>query len=323
MGNKNEENQKTWVPGGHQLVDKLEATKSDIMHNAKLLTWPDGSHTLRVCSRPVYREEGWEERGRKKRQPPQPSPEELYEKAEREGKWMDSGLLPPSEFDSRRRSIRRAKSNLRLLCRANEFAWFITLTLSPEKVNRYDDKDNLRRLSNWLRNTAARTGLTYVLVPERHKDGALHFHGLINDALELERSGTYVPPEGGRPRIPRSKRQRAEWIGAGWHEVFNLPQWHYGFTTAIKLYGEREAAINYVCKYIGKAMEEDKKAPAEKIGGRWVYSGGPLKRPAQTLLDVDFEEAQRSMRGYDYTVKETGDRYIITELEENYGNKKD
>ena len=312
MGNENE-----------KIIEKMAATQGEITHNAKLLTWPDGSHTLRVCSRPVYREDGWEERGRTKRQPPQPSQEELYEKAEREGKWIDDGLLPPCEFDSRVRSIRRAKSNLRLLCRANEFAWFITLTLSQEKVNRYDDQDNLRRLTNWLRNTAARFGLVYVLVPERHKDGALHFHGLINDALELVSSGTFKPPEGGRPRKPRSKRQRAEWIAEGWHEVYNLPQWHYGFTTAIKLYGEKEAAINYVCKYIGKAMEDTTGAPAAKIGGRWVYSGGPLKRPDQTLLDVDFEEAKRNMEGFEYTVKETGDLYFITELEENYGNKKD
>jgi hypothetical protein len=211
-----------------------------------------------------------------------------------------------------------------MLCRANAFTWFITLTLSPEKVNRYDDRDNLRRLTNWLRNTAAREGLAYVLVPERHQDGALHFHGLINDALELDRSGTFIPPEGGRPRMPRSKRQRAEWIAAGAHEVFNLPQWRFGFSTAIKLYGDRDAAINYVCKYIGKAMEGTTGAPAAKIGGRWVYSGGPLKRPAQTLLDVDFEEAQQGMGGYEYTVKATGDRYIITELEgHDNGNEKD
>ena len=127
MGNENEKFPEEWLSDGCQVVAGMAATKGDITHNAKLLTWPDGRHTLRVCSRPVYREEGWEERGRKKRQPPQPSPEELYEKAEREGKWIDNGLLPPSEFDSRVRSIRRAKSNLRLLCRANELEWFITL----------------------------------------------------------------------------------------------------------------------------------------------------------------------------------------------------
>jgi hypothetical protein len=79
----------SWLPDGCQPVAGMAAIQGDITHNAKLLTWPDGTHTLRVCSRPVYREDGWEERGGKKRQPPQPSPEELYETAEREGKWLD------------------------------------------------------------------------------------------------------------------------------------------------------------------------------------------------------------------------------------------
>lgn len=47
----------------------------------------------------------------------------------------------------------------------------------------------------------------------------------------------------------------------------------------MRLYGDRAAAVGYVCKYITKA-------PA-KVGGRWYYSGGQLALPAVSLCYVD------------------------------------
>lgn len=119
-----------------------------------------------------------------------------------------------------------------------------------------------RRLNTWLDNQVRRHGLAYVLVPERHKDGAIHFHGFFNDAVKAVDSG-HRDREG--------------------HPVYNLPAWSLGFTTAIELYGDYHAAVGYVCKYIGKQ--------GDKPGGRWYYSGGDLQRPAVEFADVSIREA--------------------------------
>ena len=160
----------------------------------------------------------------------------------------------------------------------NAFSYFVTLTLDPSKIDRYDFPTVSHKLKTWLDNNVRRRGLVYILVPELHKDGAIHFHGFFNDALPAVDSGTLCSVPGKKkPCRPRSQNQREEWLAAGAHVVFNLPRWSLGFSTAIELYGEYSAAVGYVCKYIGKG--------SKKIGGRWYLSGGALQRPVIELSD--------------------------------------
>lgn len=226
--------------------------------------YPDGSQEITVSSHRLFRERGWEPAGKKK---PRAS----------------SGEVPKDE--SVKRSIRRARSRLRDYARSNRFSYFVTLTLDTSKVtDRYDIWATVKNMTAWLDNRCRRDGLQYILVPERHKDGAIHFHGFVNDALEVVDSGTLT--HGGKPRRPRSKQQRESMLREGWRVVYNLPAWPFGFSTALDLYGEYEAAVAYCCKYIGKQMGEEL---PEKIGGRWYYSGGHLRLPEIAALDLDFD----------------------------------
>lgn len=294
-----------------------------VYHNARAFVWPDGSTTLKVADKAIFRAPGWEDRPDPFASKPLPAtPEECMAGLEREGKWLSDGKLPPSEYENRLRAVRRAKARLRALARANEFSYFVTLTLSPQKVDRYDDSDICRRLTNWLRNAVARFGLTYCLVPERHKDGALHFHGFINGALDVVDSGTLAVAGHSRPVRPHDEAHKAALLASGAHVVYNLPQWRYGFTTAIGLYGDRTHAIAYVCKYIGKSMNPATGAP-ERIGGRWVYSGGNLKKPREITFDLDFDETDE-LGGFVFDVPQTGVKVRIAELGEvTHGNEKD
>ena len=95
--------------------------------------------------------------------------------------------------------MRRARAKVRRLALSNDFRWFVTLTLDPQKVDRYDPAAVVRKLNQWCSNQVKRKGLCYILVPERHKDGALHFHGFFNDALEAVDSGH--KSKDGRPHI--------------------------------------------------------------------------------------------------------------------------
>ena len=183
------------------------------------------------------------------------------------------------------RAKRRARSAVRDLAFSNDFTFFVTLTLDRQKVNRYDVAEITRKLNRWLDNHVRRNGLAYVLVAERHKDGAVHFHGFFNDALPVVDSG-HTDPKG--------------------HTVYNLPAWDLGFTTAIRLYGDRHKAVGYVCKYITKAQE--------KIGGRWYYSGGALDRPEVTYSNVDFAALSDADGAYPFEIADIGAKALILDV---------
>lgn len=184
--------------------------------------------------------------------------------------------------DNLARSRRRALTAVRDYALSNDFQYFVTLTLDPARIDRYDYQAIVKAMRVWCDNQVRRKGLYYVLVPELHKDGAIHFHGFFPAGVAVEDSGTIIPPEGDKPRRPRSGKQRETWLASGGHLVYNLPDWKYGWSTAIELYGSYAAAVAYVCKYISKAPG--------KIGGRWYFSGGYLNKPDLQYTDATIDD---------------------------------
>lgn len=211
---------------------------SAVKHFAKIYHYPSGVMDIVASTSPDFGPQGWEMQGKKQAQ------------AKQERKTADP------QGEDLARSMRRARAKLRRLALANDFSWFVTLTLDPEKVDSYDGAAVVKKLNAWCSNMVQRHGLRYILVPERHKSGRIHFHGFFNDCLEAVDSG-HMDRQG--------------------HKVYNLPQWSLGFTTAIGLYDEYTKAVAYICKYVGKQ--------GEKPAGRWYYSGGDLRAP-----DISFAE---------------------------------
>lgn len=246
--------------------DELEywrKLEGDVRHCARLKTFADGTSELMVCSRPVFREAGYEDAAKFIQSNvrsiiPREDARDVADKAEPDAANID-------------RARRRAASRVRDLAHANHFRWFVTLTLDRERIDRYDAAAVVRKLSQVMDNLVRRRGLAYVLVPELHKDGAIHFHGFFTDAVEAVDSG--------------------HTDGSG-HKVYNLPEWPLGFSTAIELYGTYSSAVGYVCKYVRKQEQ--------KIGGRWYYSGGKLAKPEVSYPDVDWREAHEA-GGYEFT----------------------
>lgn len=233
----------------------LHQREGDVKTFGKIYKYPNGIYDIIASDRAVF-SNGWEAAGAPK------EPQKRIRKEEH------------SEEDLER-ARRRARACVRRLALANDFKWFVTLTLDPEKIDRYSPEIVVKRMSQWVSNQVKRRGLRYILVPELHKDGAIHFHGFFSDSLEALPSGH---------------------CDKGGHPIFNLPGWRYGFTTAIALYGDYEAAVAYVCKYIGKE--------AKKIGGRWYYSGGKLEEPVEIYVDVSSRELYETYSA-DAWVKET------------------
>lgn len=270
---------------GHYFVTMLSTvrTVADISHNMRVKIYPDGSKTFLLASRDIFREAG-------------------YEVADFDKDFSDfhcSCSRSVSESNIQR-SQRRARVAVADYALSNSFKYFVTLTLDAARIDRYDIKEITRKLKHWLDNCVRRRGLKYILVPEYHKDGALHYHGFFNDALPAVDSGAFT--KDGKIKKPRSATERAMLLESGWQIVYNLQKWTLGFSTAIELYGDKHAAVNYVCKYITKSDI--------KIGGRWYYSGGDLKKPKIELYDADFSAIEPPAGAHRYTIAAANAEFI-------------
>jgi hypothetical protein len=162
----------------------------------------------------------------------------------------------------REASARRAKRKIFDYAACNDFDYFITLTLDKKKIVRNDWELIVPKLNTWLSNRVQRNGYRYIIAPEWHKNRlGMHFHGLLSgDKIGLAETGKFD--------------------SAG-HEIFNLTDWKYGFTTAIQTYGDRTNVAKYITKYICK--------DSEKIGGRWYLHSNNLESPIYQYENFEFD----------------------------------
>lgn len=96
-------------------------------------------------------------------------------------------------------NLSRARSVVFQLCVCNDWDWFFTGTLDRRKFDRFSLDGFRKSLAQWIRNLNKKSGfdVKYVLVPEKHKDGAWHMHGLLRGipSSELSRFVHGVHPE--------------------------------------------------------------------------------------------------------------------------------
>lgn len=144
-------------------------------------------------------------------------------------------------------SIKRTKKKVYDYAKSNEWEWFVTFTFSPDKVNRYDYDECTKYLSKWFNNLKRSSpALSYLVVPEQHKDGAYHFHGLFSGMNERQIvwTGKYVIK---RVRGLRSKFVRTK------EKIYKIGSYKLGWMTATRV-REMEKVASYITKYITKDM---------------------------------------------------------------------
>ena len=139
--------------------------------------------------------------------------------------------------ESVRCSMSRTIKKIYDIGRSNEWEWFFTLTFNPDKVDSLDFLICSKKLSLWLNNMRkVCPAMKYMVVPEQHKSGRWHFHGLFSNVSEL----SFVPS--------------GKYTETG-QEIFNVGQYSLGWSTAIKLDGDF-AIVGYMTKYITKSLCE-------------------------------------------------------------------
>ncbi len=78
-------------------------------------------------------------------------------------------------------SIARSRSKVLQLALNNKWDYFVTLTFNKDKIDRYDYQTVTKALLKFFDNYKQRCSndFKYLIIPEKHKDGAWHFHGLF------------------------------------------------------------------------------------------------------------------------------------------------
>ena len=157
------------------------------------------------------------------------------------------------------KNLWRIKTKIKDYILSNDFNYFWTLTF---KDDRYDYDLAFKKMGKWLEKMRKKYGkFDYIMIPELHKDGAIHFHGVTGglNALIVDAG---VKHKGAK--------------------VYNCLEWEHGFTTLTKI-RDKEKTASYVTKYVTKEMQN---SIVEKGKKKYWCSRG-LRKPDITFTDLN------------------------------------
>jgi hypothetical protein len=157
------------------------------------------------------------------------------------------------------RALWKVKTKIKDYILSNDFNYFWTLTFDSD---RYNYAEAFEKMSKWLRKMRDKYGrFNYIMIPELHKDGAIHFHG-VTGGLGCQINDSGVKHKGVK--------------------VYNCPEWKHGFTTLTKI-RSREKTASYVTKYVTKEMQN---SIVEKGKKKYWCSRG-MRLPAVSYSSED------------------------------------
>ena len=172
----------------------------------------------------------------------------------------------------------RARTTVRNLILCNPFQYFCTFTFDPAKIDRMNLEGCMKRLTKLFMHYRERyaPSFRYIVIPEFHKDGAVHFHGMLSGF----RSGDLVVPDKIYKRIRRAGGEKLELVP----NTRRYVDWPYysqklGFFSCSAV-RDQEACAIYVSKYITKDLAQLPK------GIKSYYCSKGLERP-ELVFDCD------------------------------------
>ena len=274
---------------------------------AKYYETPDGVTKLakiQHLSFPAFRIPGFEKLEKPKSSAIDEFIDELEAEASAQRTAISSLYDEGSNFETETKlpawkNLHRAKINAfdKILCNP-DLDTFVTFTISPEHVqDRASWDDVYQRLKVWLSNRVTRNGLKYVICPERHKNGGIHFHAIMNSkALKL---------------TPATNAHTGAPLVHNGAPLYNISDFNFGFTSAELIQSatlDREKVAKYIFKYMGKQGVEG------KIGGRYVLIGGELASPIYLYGEdprefIPFSEEQAKEEGFYRESEHEGIKY--------------
>ena len=155
----------------------------------------------------------------------------------------------------------RARSMVLQYALCNPWEYFFTGTLDPEKFNRFDLGSFQDKLMQFIRDKRKKyhSKFQVLLVPEHHKDGAWHIHGLVHD-LPLDVLSPFVSP---------APRKLIDGGFLNWRDY----QEKFGFCSMARIKDPTATAF-YITKYVDK----DLSSRSGDLGKHLYFHSRPLKK---------------------------------------------
>ena len=246
-----------------------------VLHfNVRLINYPNGERQLRYYSVPQYlKDELPQDLEVKKKKEKRKEFEKTHALEPFTNTWVKEidtfEDAAPDTSDNKHSffvSVNRSKNAVYSYARCEIWEWFVTFTINAKNKDRYDYDECSKAVRQWLNNQRKRYApdLKYLVVPEKHEDGAWHFHGVLCNTGEM--TFTYSGF--------RDKKGKM---------VFNCDNYSLGFTTATRVQNVHKVA-KYVGKYITKTL-------CELTPGRQRYFvSKTINKPDSLVMMFDRDE---------------------------------
>lgn len=170
-----------------------------------------------------------------------------------------------------RESLSRSRNMVFEKAMCNEWDYFCTFTIDPQKYNRYQldlfYKDFSKYINNLRNNYHA--DIKYLLIPEMHEDGAWHLHGFMSGLNSLPR---------GQIRLFNLKQKLPRYIKKKLRQGYEVFEWvsyrlKFGFCD-LEPIRDKEACCKYIVKYITKDLDRS----VNELHARVYYCSKGLQR---------------------------------------------
>lgn len=237
-------------------------------YNLRLIEYPNGEVQIRYYSNPMYKSDELPQELELKKKKVK---KELYELTHSQEPFSNTWVKEVNSFEDLEkndsvdfmrsfRSLNRTKQAIYSYARCEKWEWFVTWTLDPDLKNRYNYDVCSSAIRIWLHNQKARYApdLKYLVVPEHHKDGAWHFHGLLCNAGDMSFKYSGVKDKKG-------------------NMLFNLDSYTLGFTTATRV-----KDYHRVAKYIGKYITKD--LATLTFGRQSYFVSKRIRKPDSSIM---------------------------------------
>ena len=158
-------------------------------------------------------------------------------------------------------SVSRSKTRIFELAMCNEFTHFCTFTQDEKMRDRFDLKafriDFAQMVRNINRGRADDEKIKYLIIPEQHKNGAWHMHGLLMGLKDTD-----LRPFRLSENIPlKIKTQIKNGV-----QVYDWLRYRkaFGYFTCTKI-ENRTACSKYITKYISKDLQKTVRESGEHL----------------------------------------------------------
>lgn len=193
-------------------------------------------------------------------------------------------------------STYRSKMEIFDIARSNHWDYFVTLTLDKQQVDRYDYDAIVSKMQTFTK-FLRRHHCQWLIVPELHKDGAFHFHGLLSDPgrqLTLKRWGRRCTKSG------------------EWYDEYDLVGYSLGFTSVSRVRDQAKVS-NYITKYTTKELLRSVPKGRKRY---WASRG--LLRPQKDDAELTADELDilKSLADFECTHRDPlGNEIILLEID--------